>query len=87
MQLAINAIILVLAFTVVAKPIQFRKAVNRLIKKLRSATNGFEKVALLPNEFEEIQLLSDSENVELLTKFVACSSFILARLTCCQNRS
>ncbi|KAJ4138417.1 hypothetical protein NW768_002248 [Fusarium equiseti] len=68
MQLAINAIILVLAFTVVAKPIQFRKAVNRLIKKLRSATNGFEKVAFIPNEFDEISLLSDSENVELLTK-------------------
>lgn len=85
MLLAFNAIILALAFAVVAKPIQFRKAVNRLIKRLRAATYGFEKVALLPNEFDEVLLPSDPENVELLTKFVTSSSFILARLTCHQN--
>ncbi|RKL35174.1 hypothetical protein BFJ70_g8032 [Fusarium oxysporum] len=45
MQLAINAVILAVAFTVVTRLMQFLKApLNRFIKKLRFLTNGFKLV-------------------------------------------
>jgi hypothetical protein len=78
MQLAINAIIFVLAFVVVAKPLQFRKAISQFIKKLRFVTDGFklgtfvselEKAALLPDDVDETRPFS---HAELLTRFVTC---------------
>ncbi|CZR45686.1 uncharacterized protein FPRO_15138 [Fusarium proliferatum ET1] len=62
MQLAINAVILFTAVTVVAKLIQFRKApINQFLKKLRFITNGF-KLGTPPSKHEEAALRVDDVN-------------------------
>lgn len=62
MQLAINAVILFTAATVVAKLIQFRKApIDQFIKKLRFITNGF-KLGTPPSKHEEAALRADDVN-------------------------
>jgi hypothetical protein len=87
MQIAVNAVMFVIVFVVVTKPMQIRKAINQFIRKLRFVTNGFklktptserEEAALLPDDVDEIRLFSHSE---LLTRFVTCLAAVLARLT------
>ncbi|KAF4993165.1 hypothetical protein FGRMN_6650 [Fusarium graminum] len=74
MLLAFNAVILVVAFTAVVKPIQFRKAINQFIKKLRFITNSFtpwkpaSKWKQAPLPFEDVNELASSSQVELLTR-------------------
>ena len=82
MQLALNAVIFILgysiAFAVVAKPIQSRKAITQFLNKLRFVTNGFksvspaldaEKTALLPEgERQADRAALSSSGAELLTK-------------------
>jgi hypothetical protein len=87
MQIAINAVIFVIAFAVITQPIEIRKAINRFIKKLRLVKNGFI-IKTPTSEWEEAALLSDdvakirpSSHLELLTRFVTSSSVILTRLT------
>ncbi|KAF5551497.1 ycgG [Fusarium phyllophilum] len=75
MQLAINAVILLVAVTVVAKLIQYRKApINRFIKKLGFLTNG-SKLGTSASKQEETTLCNDDVNenrspslTELLTR-------------------
>lgn len=86
MQIAINAVILVIAFLVVTKPLQIRKAFNQFIKNLKFVINSFklntsaserEEAALLPETFSENR---SSSHLELLTRFVTCSSTTSTRL-------
>ncbi|KAM0311597.1 hypothetical protein ACHAPQ_012366 [Fusarium lateritium] len=74
MQIAINAIIFAIAFVAITKPIQFRKALNQFIKKLRFVTNIF-KLKIPISKWEETSLLSDDideirpfSHLELLTR-------------------
>ncbi|KAH7148028.1 YqcI/YcgG family-domain-containing protein [Fusarium sp. MPI-SDFR-AT-0072] len=75
MQLAINAVILFIAVTAVARLIHFRKApINQFIKKLRFIMNGF-KLKTLATEQKEATSLPDNVNgtrsfsqAELLTR-------------------
>jgi hypothetical protein len=78
MQIAINAVILVIAFAVATKPLQIRKAFNQFIKKLKSVMNGFKlntpaserkEATLLPDNFSKTRPFS---HLELLTRFVTC---------------
>lgn len=91
MQLAINAVILFIVVTVVAKLIQFRKApISQFIKKLGFITNGF-KLWTPPSKQEEALRTDDvneapsSPLAELLTRFATYSSGAIARLTCYQD--
>ena len=82
MQLALNAVIFILgysiAFAVVAKPTQSRKAIAQFLNKLRFVTNGFksayptseaEKTELLPEEERQADRAAVlSSKAELLTK-------------------
>ncbi|KAH7239404.1 YqcI/YcgG family-domain-containing protein [Fusarium tricinctum] len=74
MQIAINAVILVIAFAVATKPLQIRKAFNQFIKKLKSVMNGFKlntpaserkEATLLPDNFSKTRPFS---HLELLTR-------------------
>lgn len=76
MQLAINALILVVAFAVAAKQKQFQKAIYQCMKKLRLVTNSFnfgtpaserKQATLLPNDVDETWPVL---HAELLTRFV-----------------
>ncbi|KAG5663579.1 hypothetical protein KAF25_001515 [Fusarium avenaceum] len=74
MIIAINAVILVIAFVVATKPLQIRKAFDQFIKNLKFVINGFElntpgserkEVALVPDNFSENR---SSSHLELLTR-------------------
>ncbi|KIL84954.1 hypothetical protein FAVG1_11824 [Fusarium avenaceum] len=74
MQIAINAVILVIAFVVATKPLQIRKAFYQFMKNLKFVINGFElntpgserkEVALVPDNFSENR---SSSRLELLTR-------------------
>lgn len=88
MQLAINAVILAVAFTVVTRLMQFRKApLNRFIKKLRFLTNGFKLVTSTTEQVAALRShgVKDTRSyshAELLTRFVKYSFVVLVRLTC-----
>lgn len=78
MQFAINIAIFVVTFAVVATPIQSRKAIENLVKRLRFVTNslglgipGSEqgKASLLPDNLDETRQFP---HTLLLTKFVKC---------------
>lgn len=74
MQLAINAVVLAVAFAAVAKPAQFRKTINQLLKELRFVTNVFplgkyglkqEETPFLP---EDVGQERPDAPIELLTR-------------------
>ncbi|KAI6760430.1 hypothetical protein HG530_009290 [Fusarium avenaceum] len=74
MQIAINAVILAIAFMVAIKPLQIRKAINQFIKKIKFVVYG-SKLNTSPSEREEAALLPDnysrtrpSSHLELLTR-------------------
>lgn len=88
MQLAINAVILAVAFAAVAKPAQFRKAINQLLKELRLITNGLTLVKYgseqdkTPFFSEDMGQERPGASAELLTRFVRHWPRTLLRLTC-----
>jgi len=76
MQLAINIVVLAVAFAAVAKPAQCRKVINQLLKELRFVTNGFAlgKYAFEQDEtahaLDDFNQVSSIAQAELFTRFV-----------------
>ncbi|KAL2204892.1 hypothetical protein CC79DRAFT_1323653 [Sarocladium strictum] len=74
MQLAINIVVLAVAFAAVTKPAQFRKVINQLLKELRFVTNGFALGKYAFEQDETAHTLGDFNQVpseahaELLTR-------------------
>jgi hypothetical protein len=89
MQLAINAVLFVVAFLILFHLIQFQRTIDQLIKKLRSATKDL-KLGTLPSKRDAgvfaSELLSGS-HIELLTRFVSiivdlhCEAYMLSEMT------
>ncbi|CEI70894.1 unnamed protein product [Fusarium venenatum] len=70
MQLAINAILFVVAFSILSDIIRFQRTINHLIKKLRSATNDF-RLRKSPSKRDAVALtlrLLPTSHAELLTR-------------------